>query len=96
MKTPQQELEQLRKQPKNTVDWHTTLSICIKHMQRTGRHWHFAGEFVGNTKGGWLSYKGTARISDLATYYPKLCEKANVGRFKVYRLISNKVPKELR
>jgi hypothetical protein len=65
-------------------------------MLKSDRHWHYASDFVGETKGGWLSYKGSARIQEVAKLYTELVEEQKVGRFSVFRLKTKKIPKELK
>lgn len=93
--TPQQELAQLKSKPRQMSDTIECYKRCVNHMLKSGKHWHFASEFVGDTKGGWLSYKGAARISELAKNNTDLIEEQKVGRFAVYRLKTNKIPKWL-
>lgn len=91
--TPQQELAQLK--PRQMSDTIECYRRCVNHMIKSDKHWHFASEFVGETKGGWLSYKGAARISELAKNNPDLIEEQKVGRFAVYRLKTKKMPQWL-
>ena len=94
--TPLQELAQLKAKPRQMSDTIECYRRCVRHMLNSGRHWHFASEFVGDTKGGWLSYKGAARISEVAKLYPELVEEQKVGRFSVFRLKTKKIPEYLK
>lgn len=94
--TPLQELAQLRNKPRQMSNTIECYRRCINHMLKSDKHWHYASEFVGDTKGGWLSYKGAARIQEVSKLYPDLVEEQKVGRFSVFRLKTRKIPKELK
>ena len=55
------------------------------------KRWFWAWEVIGktNSKGGYLSHKSSARLSDLALH-TGLVEDRKIGRFKVYRVRKEK------
>ena len=91
--TYQKELFLLKEMTHKRMSSTEAMKRCLQHMLLTDKHWFFAHEFVGNTKGGWLSYKAPARLSDLVRFYPKLVTSEKVGRLKVYRLKVKRLPK---
>ena len=60
------------------------LQYMLDHKDKV---WWWAWELIGktNSKGGYLSHRAPARVSDLAIK-TNLVEHRKVGRFKVYRV----------
>jgi hypothetical protein len=87
MKTPQQELQELRNRPYKQADKTHLMARILQRMLNGNKHWWFAYEFSD------IHYKASARLSDLYTHYPKLIEAEEIGQFKVYRLKTKKLPK---
>lgn len=86
MKTPQQELQELKSKSYKQVDRTVIMAKILQRMANGNKHWWFAYEFSD------IHYKASARLSDLYKDYPRLIEAENIGHFKVYRL-KGKLPK---
>jgi len=89
---------------KKMQDWY---EVRNANNQRTGQEvvlqflydnlqskiWWWSWEFIGknNSKGEYLSHRAPARASDLALH-TEFVEDRSIGRFKVYRLKTEKLP----
>lgn len=81
----------IKNRPVNRTDCYDIMAKILKRMKGSQKIWWFASEFID------IHYKAPQRLSDLVTYYGELIEARplakGIGKLKVYRLKSKKLPK---
>ncbi len=67
-----------------------------KHKIQGKKIWFYSWEFIGRQESGLFgSHKAPARISDISYEYPDYVDSQKIGKYTVYRLRVENIPKDI-